>query len=304
MAKVINKTKGFGSIPRDLVYDKELSDRARFLYVYMACKPEEWEFYQDNMAEELGYEKRTLRKYLDELICMGWIIEEEQQNGGSFGALQYTIETKKKHGENLPYRKKCDIQKMRIAKNDNQRNIDNISSKQSLSDKKEIENKKRECNKLPSQKKADSPTRFVKPTIEQISDYIKEKGYHFDAEQFFYFYESKGWVVGKNSPMRDWHAACSTWEAKRKSQEKKEEPTEETACVMDPKEWLGIVVWLQENAYKIHSKIDSKMFCEMKAMAGDSKLLAEIIIEIGELAEYNSVDVMTEFRRILKERKP
>lgn len=93
-----------------------------------------------------------------------------------------------------------------------------------------------------------------------------------------------------------------TWEDDFSNPEQ-EEPTEETACAMDPNEWLNIVVWLQEKAYKIHSQIDSKMFCEMKAMAGDSKLLAEIIIEIGELAEYNSVDVMTEFRRILKERK-
>lgn len=53
--------------------------------------------------------------------------------------------------------------------------------------------------------------RFVKPTIEEIDAYIKEKGYHIDAESFFDFYESKGWVVGK-SPMKKWKAACNTWE--------------------------------------------------------------------------------------------
>ena len=167
-----------------------------------------------------------------------------------------------------------------------------------INDNKENNKGKEDNNKSLSSKKK----RFSKPTIEQIDAYIKEKKLHFDAEGFFDYYESKGWLVGK-SPMKDWKAACRTWEHNRKSQEKKEEPTEETDCVMDPKEWLGIVVWLQENAYKIHSQIDAKMFCKMKEMAGDSKLLAEIIIEIGELAQYNSVDVMTEFRRILKERK-
>lgn len=54
-------------------------------------------------------------------------------------------------------------------------------------------------------------TRFVKPTIEEIQKYIEEKNYHIDAESFFNFYESKGWVVGK-SPMKDWRAACRTWE--------------------------------------------------------------------------------------------
>lgn len=145
MAKVNNKTKGFGSIPRDVVYDNELSDRARFVYVYMACKPENWEFYQDKVANELGYGKDTLRKYLDELIVRGWITENEQQNDGKFGCLEYVIEVKRKAG-NLPIRKKADSEKTRIGKIPNQRNIDNISSKQSLSDNKEIENKNRLSN--------------------------------------------------------------------------------------------------------------------------------------------------------------
>lgn len=141
MAKVNNKTKGFGSIPRDVVYDNELSDRARFVYVYMACKPENWEFYQDKVAAELGYGKDTLRKYLDELIVRGWITENEQQNDGKFGCLEYVIEVKRKVG-NLPIRKKADSEKTRNGKIPNQRNIDNISSKQSLSDNKEIEIKR------------------------------------------------------------------------------------------------------------------------------------------------------------------
>jgi hypothetical protein len=145
MAKVNNKTKGFGSIPRDVVYDNELSDRARFVYVYMACKPENWEFYQDKVANELGYGKDTLRKYLDELIIRGWITENEQQNDGKFGCLEYVIEVKRKVG-NLPIRKKADSEKTRNGKIPNQRKIDNISSKQSLSDNKEIENKKRLSN--------------------------------------------------------------------------------------------------------------------------------------------------------------
>ena len=145
MAKVNNKTKGFGSIPRDVVYDNELSDRARFVYVYMACKSENWEFYQDRVANELGYGKDTLRKYLDELIVRGWITENEQQNDGKFGCLEYVIEVKRKVG-NLPIRKKADSEKTRNGKIPNQRNIDNISSKQSLSDNKEIENKKRLSN--------------------------------------------------------------------------------------------------------------------------------------------------------------
>lgn len=52
---------------------------------------------------------------------------------------------------------------------------------------------------------------FVKPTQEEVSEYIRLKGYHFDAESFIAFYESKGWKIG-NQPMKSWKAACTTWE--------------------------------------------------------------------------------------------
>ena len=111
----------------------------------MACKPENWEFYQDKVAAELGYGKDTLRKYLDELITRGWLTENEQHNDGKFGCLEYDIEVERKKG-NLPIRKKADTEKSRIGKIPNQRNIDNISSKHSLSDNKEIEINKRLSN--------------------------------------------------------------------------------------------------------------------------------------------------------------
>ena len=52
--------------------------------------------------------------------------------------------------------------------------------------------------------------RFVKPTIEDITSYCREKNKSVDAERFWNFYESKGWKVGKN-PMKDWRAAVCNW---------------------------------------------------------------------------------------------
>lgn len=57
---------------------------------------------------------------------------------------------------------------------------------------------------------------FVKPTVEEVAALIAEKGYHFDAEMFINFYESNGWMVGKNK-MKNWKAACNTWEQRRKN---------------------------------------------------------------------------------------
>lgn len=54
-------------------------------------------------------------------------------------------------------------------------------------------------------------TVFKKPTVEEISNYCKERNNFVDAQRFFDFYESKGWKIGKNS-MKDWKAAVRNWE--------------------------------------------------------------------------------------------
>lgn len=54
-------------------------------------------------------------------------------------------------------------------------------------------------------------TRFVKPTVEQIAAYCKERNNRIDPEEFFNHYEGNGWKVGSNS-MKDWKAVIRTWE--------------------------------------------------------------------------------------------
>ena len=62
---------------------------------------------------------------------------------------------------------------------------------------------------------------FVKPTVEDVAAYVREKGYAFDAEEFWNFYESNGWRVGR-SPMKSWKSACVTWQKKREQDERSE----------------------------------------------------------------------------------
>lgn len=52
---------------------------------------------------------------------------------------------------------------------------------------------------------------FKPPTIEEVKEYCSERMNNVDAEAFVNFYESKGWMVGKNK-MKDWKAAVRTWE--------------------------------------------------------------------------------------------
>lgn len=53
--------------------------------------------------------------------------------------------------------------------------------------------------------------RFEKPTLSQITQYCLERNNNVNAEQFYDYYESNGWKVGKNA-MKDWKACVRIWE--------------------------------------------------------------------------------------------
>lgn len=79
-----------------------------------------------------------------------------------------------------------------------------------------------------------SVKRFVKPNVEEIESYCKERNNSVDAQQFFDYYESKGWKVGK-SPMKDWKASVRTWEKNDYGYHNK------TVCEEPPKPQFNVV---------------------------------------------------------------
>lgn len=71
-------------------------------------------------------------------------------------------------------------------------------------------------------KSSDKPrsNKFIKPTVEEIAEYCRERDNGIDAQQFYDFYESKGWLIGKNK-MKDWKAAVRTWESRNQKNKPK-----------------------------------------------------------------------------------
>lgn len=55
---------------------------------------------------------------------------------------------------------------------------------------------------------------FNPPSVEQVEEYCLERNNGIDAQSFVDFYDSKGWMIGKNK-MKDWKAAVRTWERSR-----------------------------------------------------------------------------------------
>lgn len=59
----------------------------------------------------------------------------------------------------------------------------------------------------------------IPPTLDEVRDYCLERKNNVDPESFINFYDSKGWMIGKNK-MKDWKAAVRTWERNRKQENK------------------------------------------------------------------------------------
>ena len=64
---------------------------------------------------------------------------------------------------------------------------------------------------------------FVKPTLYDVQTYCLERGNTIDPQAFIDFYESNGWMVGKNR-MKDWKAAVRTWESRNATRPKAQQP--------------------------------------------------------------------------------
>ena len=62
----------------------------------------------------------------------------------------------------------------------------------------------------------DGVSKFTKPTLQEVKAYCIERKNDVDPERFIDFYESNGWMVGKNR-MKDWRAAVRNWERNKAS---------------------------------------------------------------------------------------
>lgn len=57
---------------------------------------------------------------------------------------------------------------------------------------------------------------IYKPSLEEVRAYVKEKGYHFSADEFFNYYDSANWHKADGKPVRNWKQCCVTWESNHK----------------------------------------------------------------------------------------
>jgi DNA-binding transcriptional MerR regulator len=75
----------------------------------------------------------------------------------------------------------------------------------------QLTNEQQTTNKqLTTNKNNKNEKKFIIPTFNDVLEYCMQNNLDVDGVKFINFYESKGWMVGKNK-MKDWKAAIRTW---------------------------------------------------------------------------------------------
>ena len=173
-------------------------------YMGFCIEPGQAIIKQKNLAAELGFSPQQIRTALKKLESTGEIVLNPTN--------RFTIATV----ENWRMYQDDDEQNNKRITLEQHSNNTQITNEQQtdntratnlhiLKESKKVRNK--EINK-------ESGRVFTPPSVEQVREYCSSRGNSVDAESFVDFYESKGWMVGKNK-MKDWKAAVRTWERSR-----------------------------------------------------------------------------------------
>jgi hypothetical protein len=117
------------------------------------------------------------------------------------------------------FEKECLIRQQKTNKNrlitvlkyeeyqgENRQQIDNKKT----TNRQPIDTTNNEVDTNKNVKNTSSHTQFSAPTPQQVKDYGASIGKSIDGYGFCNFYQSKGWMVGKNK-MKDWKASARGW---------------------------------------------------------------------------------------------
>ena len=77
----------FTQVPNNLLYNPDISFKAKGLWAYMSAKPEGWHFSADRIAEETKEERKAILAGLKELSENGYITAKKKSDG----RIEYTL---------------------------------------------------------------------------------------------------------------------------------------------------------------------------------------------------------------------
>ena len=182
----------FSIIPNEVIRDKTLSHSEYRLLIYLYSLPDNWKINQSYLASELETTRNKINQRLASIKKQGYLdIEKNSKSNKEEVDYLYILKVPDTPKLDTP---KLDTPKTGTYINNNINNTNNINN---------------ELNNIIITPQTKSKT-FIKPSLEEINNFILENNLKVNGEHFYDYYESNGWKVGKNS-MKDWEATLRNW---------------------------------------------------------------------------------------------
>ncbi len=226
--------KGYTMIPNRILKDPNLSGTAKAIICLLLTNSIGWKSHLEIMKKMMKEKEFALKAGLKELeehqylsrvryrdketkqLCgIIWIYTDEP---GKFKPSKYESVLTKNNLELAPEVKPTSgkasggkptlgfFKEEKQAEEKTEENEEKESNKE-----KEVKEVRKEEEKKEEKKEKRSKEKFFPPAIEEVKQYCIERKNKVDPELWYDFYESKGWMIGKNK-MKDWKAAVRTWE--------------------------------------------------------------------------------------------
>ena len=168
--------------------------------------------FAEELALDLDENPEDVGLLLNYLLSVGLIETSDQINF----LLPYAVESTGSEGISAERMRNARA-KQKLIPEQSAHNVRTMCEQSDVEIEKEIEKEKDINNKR--------SRAFVPPTLEEVTAYCKEWGKGVDPNKWYDFYQSKGWMIGKNK-MKDWKAAVRTWEQRNKKPVVSEEDDE------------------------------------------------------------------------------
>ena len=171
-------------------------------------------------ASKIGSVNTYIRciKELDKWAYIKYVPSYNPQKGSQVHLYNFnnSNDNSKNNGIDISDNKGADKTNKKATDNANEKLvIPSINNSNNINSKNNVKGHQQSQNQIISNCQPERSRRRVEqesPTLEKITIYFSEKNFPAtEAEKFFNYFESNGWLVGGRSPMKNWKAAANNW---------------------------------------------------------------------------------------------
>ena len=184
----VNKTTDYTVISNYHLKDKNLSLKAKGMLSLMLSLPDDWDYSVRGLEKICLESKNTINRILNELERNRYLVRKRVYSDRKISEWEYNI-----YETNL------------CPQNEDLQNEDLQNEDLQNGDNNKILNNKILNNKV-------LKNIYIKPTLEEVQEYCKERKNNVDPRKFYDYYEVNDWIDNKGNKVKNWKQKIITWE--------------------------------------------------------------------------------------------